>query len=417
MKADKNLMLNFHEYKKRANSWAMYDWANSAFYVVIVTAIYPVYFSKVAGAGLPKNLPTVYWGYATSISMLISVCLLPILGAIADYSALKKKFLFICMSVGTIATALLFFVESGNWLYGAAVFIIANLAAASSDTFYNSLLPSVARKKDMDRVSSLGFALGYLGGALLLLIDLVILQLISDKNLAARLSFLSVAVWWAVFSIPIFKNVIEKGEDITDRGNPVVVGFKRIVNTVRDVGKYKNLLLFLIAFWLYNDGIGTLYRMAAIYGAELGIGTTTLVGTLLMTNFIGMPFTIGYGWLASKIGTKLSLCLGLILYAGISFYGPLISCALEFWILGFLVGMVQGGTQALSRSIYASLIPQDRAAEFFGFYGVSSKFSGIFGPLLFAVISEAFGSSRMSFIPVASFFILGLILLIFVKEK
>ena len=194
-------------YTKQAKSWAMYDWANSAFYVVIITALYPVYFSKVAGVDLPGNQPTVYWGYATSISMLISVCIIPVLGAIADYSAAKKKFLFFCMLTGTFATAFLFFVKSGNWLYGAVIFIIANLAATCSDTFYNSLLPSVANHNDMDKVSSLGFALGYLGGALVLLIDILLLQLISDKILASRLSFLSVAIWWAVFSIPIFKTL------------------------------------------------------------------------------------------------------------------------------------------------------------------------------------------------------------------
>ena len=406
------------EYKKKVDSWAMYDWANSAFYVVIVTAIFPVYFSKVAGAGLEGNLPTIYWGYATSISMLLCVCLLPILGAIADYSAFKKKFLAVCVSIGTIATALLFFVKSGNWLIGAVIFVIANLAVSCGDTFYNSLLPNVAPKEDMDRVSSKGFALGYLGGALLLFIDIMLIQLLADKELASRLSFLSVAIWWAVFSIPLFRNVDE--EHLIEKktsANLIGAGFKRLFNTVKDIKNHKNLLLFLIAFWFYNDGIGTLYRMAAIYGAEIGISTTALVGTLLMTNFIGMPFTIAYGWMASKIGTKKSIYVGLVIYTLISFYGPFIEHSWQFWLLGFFVGMVQGGTQALSRSLFASLIPKDKSAEFFGFYGVSAKFAGILGPLVFALISGFFGSSRASFISVAIFFIIGLLFLIPVKEN
>jgi UMF1 family MFS transporter len=405
-------------YRKVVNSWAMYDWANSAFVTTIMAAVLPVYYSNVAGATLSGNLPTVYWGYTTSIALFIMALLAPILGAIADFSGVKKRLLVAFAAIGVLFSALLYFVNTGDWLMASLFFIVGNIAFAATDLFYNSLLPHVARPEDIDQVSTRGYAFGYLGGGLLLAINVVMIQLMADKALAARLSFVSVAIWWAVFTIPLIRNVKEppasgSGEQI----NPVVAGFQRLSRTFREIRRYRQLFLFLIAFWIYNDGIGTIIKMATIYGAEIGIDDTALIGALLMTQFVGIPFAFGFGWLAKRLGAKRSIYLGLGVYTFISIGGYFLATAWHFWVLAFLVGTVQGGSQALSRSLFGAMSPKAKTAEFFGFYGMSSKFAGIVGPLLFATIGQITGSSRLSIVALIIFFIVGGFLLSRVDEK
>lgn len=406
-------------YRKVVNSWAMYDWANSAFATTIMAAVLPVYYSQVAGQNLAGNLATVYWGYTTTIALLITALLAPILGAIADYSGVKKRLLLAFAALGIFFTALLYFVTTGDWLMASLFFIFGNVGFAASDMFYNSLLPHVARQEDIDQVSTRGYAFGYLGGGILLAINVVMIQFMADGGLAARLSFVSVAIWWAVFTIPLIRNVSEPVAAAAgaERINPVVAGFRRLNKTFHEIRRYRQLLLFLVAFWIYNDGIGTIIKMATIYGAEIGIDQTSLIGTLLMTQFVGIPFSFGFGWLARRLGTKRSIYLGLAVYTLISIGGYFMATALHFWVLGFLVGTVQGGSQALSRSLYGSMSPKAKTAEFFGFYGMSSKFAGIVGPLLFAVVGQIAGSSRLSIVSLIIFFIVGGFLLSRVDEK
>ncbi|MEE9238310.1 MAG: MFS transporter [Thermodesulfobacteriota bacterium] len=397
----------------------MYDWANSAFATTVMAAVLPVYYSQVAGVDLPGNTATVYWGYTTAGALLITALLAPIMGAIADYSGTKKKLLMTFAALGIFATALLYFVTTGDWLMASLFFILGNIGFATSEVFYNSLLPHIASPEKMDQVSTKGYALGYLGGGILLGINVLMIELMSDKILATRLSFVTVSIWWAIFTIPILRNVREPKvkENIGPHINPLAGGFKRVATTFKELRSYRELFLFLVAFWIYNDGIGTIIKMATIYGAEIGIDQTTLIGALLMTQFVGIPFSFAFGRLAKYIGTKNSILLGLFVYTMISIGGYFMETALHFWILAFLVGTVQGGTQALSRSLFGSMLPKSKTGEFYGFYGMSSKFAGIVGPLVFAIVSQIAGSSRLSILSLIVFFILGGFLLSRVDEK
>ena len=403
-------------HKRVINAWAMYDWANSAFATTIMAAVLPVYYASVAGANLPGNTATVYWAYTSSISLLAAAVLSPILGAIADYRGVKKRFLAIFMFIGVLATALLYFVRTGDWLMASLLFVVGEIGFAGSLVFYDSLLPHIARPDEIDQVSSRGYALGYLGGGILLAINLAMIMLAPEEltGLMTRLSFLSVALWWFVFSIPVLRLVSEPPSRVLkgEQGqNAVAVSFKRLATTFRDIRRYRDLFIFLVAFWFYNDGIGTIIKMATIYGAEIGIGQTALIGTLLMVQFVGIPFTFLFGWLAKKIGTKPSICLSLVVYTIICVFGYFLSQEWQFWVLGIAVATVQGGSQALSRGLFGRLVPKSKSAEFFGFFSVSEKFAGIMGPFIFGLVGQTMGNSRLAIISLIIFFVIGAALL------
>ena len=409
--------LDFGENRKKILSWAMYDWANQAFATSVLAGILPIYYSTVAASNLDPSTATVYWSYTLTIALLIIALLAPVFGAISDYSNQKKFYLKICTFFGILFTALLYFINSGDWLYASIIFILANIGFSLGEIFYNSLLKFIAGNSDVDRISTFGYATGYFGGGLLLGINLLMFLYIEDSQFAAKLCFLSVSVWWAFFSMPLFKNVDEPVTNTQfENINYIKVGFSRLFRTFKEIKKYRQLFLFLIAFWVYNDGIGTIIKLALIYGTELGIGATSLLGALLATQFIGIPFTMLFGRMSGKIGTKNSIYIGLIVYTIISILAFFITTALHFWILALLVGTVQGGTQALSRSYFCSMVPEEKSAEFFGFYGMSSKFAGIAGPLTFAIVAQLTGSSRLSILSIIVFFIAGIIVLSFVKE-
>lgn len=414
-----------YTYQQIVNAWCMYDWANSAFATTIMAVVLPTYFSSVAGSTLPSPvIATSYWGYANSISMVLVAIAAPILGALADHSGKKKMLLSRFAAVGIITTALLFFVSTGDWLLAMILYIIGHFGFSGSTIFSDSLLPHVATRDDVDQVSSKGWALGYIGGGLLLLINLAWIMKpgwfgIPSVEMASRLSFLSVAIWWALFSIPILKRVPEPAavREAGESENLLRGTFQRLGNTFREVSKYKELFKFLVAFWLYNDGIGTIITMAAIYGAELGIAQTTLIAVILMVQFVAAPFSILFGWLSKKIGNKSTILIGLGIYTVVAAYGYFVSGTLEFWILGFVVAMAQGGSQALSRSLYASMSPKAKSAEFFGFYDVSSKFAGIIGPTVFGLVGASMGSSRYAILALIPLFVIGGILLMAVDVK
>jgi UMF1 family MFS transporter len=410
------------QHKRAIWAWTFYDWANSAFATTIMAAVLPVYYASVAGATLPGNLATVYWAYTTSISLLIAAVLSPILGAVADFTGGKKRFLTIFMLLGVAGTALLYFVRTGDWLMASIFFILGDVGFAGSLVFYDALLPHVARPDEIDQVSSRGYAIGYLGGGLLLAINLAMIMLAPPEltGLMTRLSFLSVALWWFVFSIPLLRIVQEPPRRIQagEQGlNPVRVSFQRLAHTFREITRFRDLFLFLVAFWFYNDGIGTIIKMATIYGAEIGIGQTTLIGTLLMVQFVGIPFAFLFGWLAKRIGTKTSIYISLLVYTGIAIAGFFMSQEWHFWALGFAVATVQGGSQALSRSLFGRMVPRSKSAEFFGFFSVSEKFAGIAGPFVFGVVGQIVGQSRLSIVSLIIFFIIGAALLTRVNEQ
>ncbi len=411
-------------YTRTVNAWCMYDWANSGFATTIMAAVLPTFYSEVAGNMLEPVQASSYWGYTNTIAMVLVAFAAPILGAIADHSGAKKRFLGGFAGVGILFTALLVLVSTGDWLMASIFYIFGRIGFSGSIIFSDALLPHIARSDDIDQVSTKGYALGYLGGGLLLVLNLAwILKPawfgLPNSEIASRLSFLSVAIWWAVFSIPLFRRVDEppfvrrEGES----PNPVRAGFQRLARTFREIRHYRELFKFLIAFWFYNDGIGTIITMAVIFGKEIGLASTDLIGAILAVQFVGVPFSFVFGWLARRIGAKRSILLALGVYALIAIGGYFIETSLHFWLLAFMVATVQGGAQALSRSLYGRLAPKAKTAEFFGFYDVSSKFSGILGPAIFGVVGQLTGSSRLSIVSLVVFFLVGATLLLFVDEE
>ena len=405
------------DYKKVIDSWALYHWAENGFGTAVMVAILPVYYSKLAASTLTPNQATVYWGYTTTIALILVALLAPLLGTIANLIGMRKRLLMICAAIGVISSASFYFVKTGDWLLASGIFIVGNIVFALADVFHDSFLPHISKEDDIDRVSSRGFAAGYLGGGIILIISIAIIQLMSDKGLAARLTFVTSAIWWAVFTIPLILNVKEPGAAGELRGNPFRESIVELRRTFRNVKRYRQLTLFLLAFLIYNDGIYTIFKMATIYGAELGLNQNTLIGSLLLALIVGFPSAIFFGWLAKRIGAKKCIYICLLGYTLISIGAFFISKPIDFWILGALVGVVMGGAQALSRSYFGSMVPKSKTAEFFGFYGMSSRIGGFLGPLLFAVVGQIMGNSRYAIVSLLIFFILGALILSRVNEK
>ena len=404
-------------HKKQVRAWCMYDWANSAFATTIIAAVLPSFYRDVVAGNLPEgqqHIATSMWGYTASIAMLGVAILALVMGPISDRSHARKRFLSFFAGQGVIATALLVFVGTGDWLLCSFLYILGTIGFAGANVFYDALLPHVARPEEIDQVSARGYALGYLGGGILLAINLAWIMkpqwfFMADAQMASRVSFLSVAIWWGIFSVPLLRYVPEPpGAEATESTvNPVAAGIGEIVHTFREIRHYSEAMKFLVAFWLYNDGIGTIIKMAVIYGGEIGIGQSDLIGAILLTQFVGIPCTILFGRLARKWGAKSCIYIALVVYTAICIGGYFMSIAWHFWVLAVAVGLVQGGSQALSRSLFASMIPKAKSAEFFAFYNISGKFAGIVGPLVFAMVSQWFGTSRLGIVSLIAFFVLG----------
>ncbi len=402
--------------KKAVFGWTMYDWANSAFATTIMAAVLPIYFMDVAGKNLEGNTATAYWGYTQSIGMLLVAFLAPILGAMADYSRAKKRFLSVFILIGSISSILLFFTGEGQYLWVSGLYILGMIGFSGGNIFYDAFLPEIVPQKEMDYVSAKGYSYGYIGGGLLLLLNIAMIMKpalfgIPDTLTATRLSFLSVGIWWLLFSTPFFLYVKEDRSTAKKEVNTkayVSVAITRVTATFKEIKRYQELLKFLIAFWLYNDGISTIIKMATIYGKEIGIGTNDLIIALLITQFVGFPLTIVFGKLAGKIGSKNSLYLSLWMYVVIVVIGYFMQSAIHFYLLAAAVGLVQGGSQAISRSIFGSMVPKTKSAEFFGFFGISSKFSAIFGPFIFGLVGQLTGSSRYGIVSLVIFFLVGI---------
>jgi MFS transporter, UMF1 family len=401
-------------------AWAMYDWANSAFWSTVVTAVFPPFFSTYAAAGLAPVDATARFAWATTIAAVIIAVLGPILGAVADYRAWKKRLLAVSVVIGVTATLMLAAIQRGDWLFAIVVFMIGNIGVSTSLVFYDSLLPHVARPDEIDRVSTAGFAIGFIGGGIVLLLNLAWILSPStfglpDTVAAIKLSFVSVAVWWAVFTIPLLRRVPEPPAvleaDETAEANPVRVALVRVRETFRELRTFRQAFLMLLAVLLYNDGIQTIIRMASIYGAEVGIDQNAQIAAFVVVQFVGVPFSFLFGALAARIGAKTALFGALGVYTIIGMLGYFMTTALHFFALAFLVGMVQGGSQALSRSLFARMIPKHKSSEYFGFYSVFEKFAGVAGPAVFAMSVTLFGSSRVAVLSVIGFFIAGALVL------
>ena len=407
---------------KAIRAWTMYDWANSAFATTIMASILPNYFTMYIATDAALTL----WGYTVAIGSLIAAVISPVLGAIADFRGSKKTFMAFFVALGVISTALMYLVDTpDDWLLCSVLYILGTIGFAGSLVFYDALLPHVADDDEIDQVSSRGYAMGYIGGGLLLLINVAMIfvgpgiflpNMDGEEaiKLMMRLSLASVAVWWALFSIPIFRHVKEPVRKIekSEAGmNVLTVGFKRFFKALKDISKFRDLFLFLLAFFVYANGIGTIITMAVAFGSDLGFGSTILIGTLLLVQFVAAPFAILFGKISKKLGVKKSIYLSLVIYTFISIIGYFMSKEWHFILLGFGVATVQGGGQALSRSLMGTLLPKSKSAEFYGFFSVSEKFNTVIGPILFSVINQVTGNSRLAIISLVIFFIGGILLL------
>ncbi len=413
-------------HRPELRAWAMYEWATTGMWAVVVATVFPIYFQNVAAADLPGAEATRNFAIATTLGIVLVAMVAPILGAVTDRAAVKKPLLAAFAGLGVAASGLLFFVQEGDWVLGLVFFILVNIGANGSVVFYDALLPHIARSGEVDRVSTGAFAVGYLGAGLLLAFCLLMIQMpgifgLPEGTLPARLSFVAVAVWWGVFTIPLLRRVPEPPPEV-EPGEVVGEGtfrfaLKRIGQTLSELRKYRYAFVLLIAYLIYGDGIGTIIRMAAVYGAELGIDQGHMIGAIVMVQFVGVPFSFLFGALAGRIGTKRAIFVGLSVYTGISVMAYFMTSALHFWILAFLVGTVQGGTQALSRSLYASVIPPYKSGELFGFYGVMDKFAGMMGPSVMALVITLTGSSRLGILSIILFFLVGAAVLYTVDEE
>ena len=426
MDRPKNVLTRLGLHRPEIRAWAMYDLANSAFSATIITAIFPVYFTTVAGADLPPGEATRLLARSTTIALAISAILAPFLGALADYAPLKKRLLGLFTAIGCIAAGCLALVMRGDWLLAAVCFGIGNVGFTASLTFYDSLLPHIARQDEIDRVSTGGYALGYLGGGVLLALNVAWILSpatfgLRDAAHASRLSFASVALWWFLFSIPLFRGVPEPATRVGRGARSTVELIKTacagLLRTLSEIRRYRNAFLLLVAFVIYADGIGTIQRLATSYGAELGINQAALITAILMVQFAGIPFAFLFGILAGRIGAKPAIFIALGVYVGITISAYYMGSERDFYVLALLVATVQGGAQALSRSLFASMIPKDRSSEFFGFFSIFEKFGAILGPAVFEMASRSTGSSRSAILSVVVFFIAGAAVLVFVSVK
>ncbi|MEO1365753.1 MAG: MFS transporter [Acidobacteriota bacterium] len=416
--------LGLHRPELRA--WAMYDWANSAFVLVVITAVFPIFYKGIAeGAGVDAANATKWLSYATTISLLTVASFSPLLGAVADFLGIKKKMLAIFVAFGSAATAGLFWIHAGDWVPALVFFGLGNASLFLSFVFYDSLLPHIAQsEEELDRVSTAGYAIGYLGSGLLLVALLAMIQKpdlvgLADAGDATRVGFLIVALWWAGFSLPLFFKVSEPKSQLELGGaaganlrTAVREAMARLRDTARELrGDYKEAFTMLLAFMIYNEGVSTIIRMGVIYAASKGFPDHSVIVAVLLIQFVGIPFAFLFGTLGPKIGTQRAILLCLVVYAGISIIGYQMETINEFYLMAALIAMVQGGTQGLSRSLFAGLVPKHKASEFFGIFSVFAKVAGIFGPLVFGLVIEFTGSPRHAILSVIAFFIIGGLLL------
>jgi UMF1 family MFS transporter len=412
-------------HRRELRAWAMYDWALSPVQTTVMVAVFPIFYIQVAGADAGATTASQWWAISNGIAIALAAAIAPVLGAIADYSAAKKKLLALSMAAGVAGCLLMYFIGAGDLAFASMLFILVAIGASSALAFNDALLPHIASSDEVDRVSSAAFAIGYIGGGLVLALNLLMILrpawfgMGESATLPVRVSMVVAGVWWVVFSIPLFRRVPEPPRQLEadeEAGqNPLRVAMSRISETFRALRGYKQAFLMLIAFLIYNDGISTIQKMAAAYGTELGIARGSLIAAILIVQFVGIPATFLFGIIADRISAKRAILITLGVYVVISFVGYFMKTAAHFYMLAVLVGLVQGGAQALSRSLFSMLIPRHKSGEFFGFYSVFSKFAGIFGPFLFAGIIGATGSSRHGILSVLVFFIIGGALLMMVN--
>ena len=405
-------------------SWALYDWANSAFATTVMAGFFPIFFKSYWASDLSDAESTFAIGSVNSLVGLLIAFSAPVLGAFADAGDSKRKFLFSFAFLGIIATGYLFFIPESSWKLAVIFYGLGVIGFSGGNIFYDSLLVAVSKEKERNRASALGFSLGYLGGGILFLINVIMFlypnQFGLENQIEAVLwSFVSVAVWWLIFSLPLYLNVKEPIQNPNKKQIITIIAdaFRNLLNTARSIKKFKSAVIFLLAYFLYMDGVDTIIRMATSYGSDIGLSATSMIQALLLTQFIGFPATLVFGHYADKFGYKYSLSFAIIVYILVVLFSAQMDTALEFYLVASVVGLVQGGVQAISRSFFSTLIPENKAAEFFGFYNFIGKSSVFLGPFMVSGIALITGSPSYGILSLLILFIPGLILLWFVPEK
>lgn len=401
--------------KRSVYAWAFYDWANSAFATTVMAGFFPLFFKQYWSQDVPTTESTFHLGVANSVSSLLVVALAPILGALADQARGRKRFLAAFAALGALTSASLFLVSQGAWQVAAFLYVIGVLGFSGGNIFYDSLLIAVAAPRDRDRVSALGFALGYLGGGVLFAINVTMTLRpqwfgLADAGQAVRWSFLSVGLWWALFTVPLLLMVDEPGGKDPSKlrwGALVRGAFRQLADTFQHLRSYGLAFRFLIAYWLYIDAVDTIVRMAVDYGLAIGLDSSALITALLLTQFVGFPAALVFGRIGERIGARNGILAGLSVYFAVTLYAYFLDSELEFYAMAVVVGLVQGGVQALSRSLFSRLIPAERSAEFFGFFNMLGKFAAVVGPFLVGAVAVLTGDPRLGLVSLLILFIAG----------
>jgi UMF1 family MFS transporter len=403
-------------FNKKVIAWAFYDWANSAFALSVLAVLFPLVLGNYWSAGDDGASVTARLGWVTFAASAVVCVTAPIFGTIADAGGFRKRFLFVLAIIGAVMTASLGLVGKGDWPLALGLYLIASVGFYSSTVFYDSLIIDVAEPRYYSMVSTLGFALGYLGGAVLLALHLWMLSSparfgFADTSEVFSFAFVSVGIWWLVFLLPLLFFVPERHSAIEVTRGAIRAAYAELRATMLEVGKYRNVVIFLGAYWLYIGGVFTVIFMAVNFGQRLGFDDQDLVKALLITNFIGFPATLLYGALAQRFGPKLGIYIALLIYAGACLYATKMTVVREFYIMAIIIGLVQGGVQGLSRSLYASLIPSNQPGEFFGFYSMVTKFAHVLGPAMVAVAATLSEDPKWVLLTLIPLFVCGGVLL------
>jgi len=404
-------------------AWAFYDWGNSAFAVTVLTAFFPLMLKRYWAADTDATVTTFQLGIANSLGSIVIAVISPALGAVADQAGSRKRYLVVFTILAIVTTAWLALVQRGQWELAILMYVLASVGFSGSASLYDSLLVNVTDEASYHRVSALGYALGYLGGGLLFALDVAMTLRpqwfgLADATAAVQASFASVAIWWAIFTVPLVVYVKEpRALAVHSRWEAALAGMRQLAATFHQIRKLRQVMLFLAAYWLYIDGVGTIARMAIDYGLALGFKDSDLILALLITQFVAFPAAIVYGHLGTRFGAKRAVGAGIAVYVAATIWGHYMHSVAEFYGLAIVIGLIQGGVQSLSRSLYAHIIPASRAAEFFGFYNMLGKFAAILGPLLMGFAAIATGSSRAAILAVVVLFAAGAIVLMFVDEN
>lgn len=401
--------------------WAMYDWANSSFATTVMAGFFPLFFKQYWNAGVAATESTFRLGLANGVASFLVAVMAPLVGAIADKGRARVRLLALFTVLGAATTAGMFLVSKGEWLTATLLYVIASLGFWGGNQFYDSLLIDVSDEHEYDLVSGYGYALGYLGGGLLFALNVAMVSKpalfgLADKAEAVRWSFLTVGIWWAVFTLFTVFLVRERGTNVAlPAGAAIRAGAAELINTLRHLRGDRMLLLFLLAYWFYIDGVNTVIKMAIDYGLSLGLKADSLITALLLVQFIGFPAAWAYGWLGQKIGPRPGILIGIAVYAGIAGYAYFLHTETQFMIMALIIGLVQGGVQSLSRSLFGRLVPPGKAGEFFGFYNLMGKAAAILGPTLTGIVALLTDDSRLAILSITILFVIGAVFLMRVR--